>query len=106
MRILHVSTFLQGGVGRSITDLAIAQRRAGHDLVIAADSGRHTGYESYSEYIAQLGSGGVAFHTVTSLGRGSHAPAQDWYEMTRGTLAMRSCHRRGNREPNRRSMSS
>ena len=66
MRILHVSTFLQGGAGRIIAALAIAQRRAGHDVIVVADSGRHAGYESYPEYIAQLDAAGVAFHTVTS----------------------------------------
>ena len=66
MRILHVSTFLQGGAGRIIAALAIAQRRAGHDVIVVADSGRHAGYESYPEYVAQLDAEGVAFHTVTS----------------------------------------
>jgi glycosyltransferase involved in cell wall biosynthesis len=66
MRILHVSTFLQGGAGRIIAALAIAQRRAGHDVVVVADSGQHAGYESYPEYITCLGEAGVRFHTVTS----------------------------------------
>src|SRR5262245_12810218 len=66
MRILHVSTFLQGGAGRIIAALAIAQRRAGHDVVVVADSGQHTGYESYPEYITGLREAGVPFHTVTS----------------------------------------
>ena len=66
MRILHVSTFLQGGAGRIIAALAIAQRRAGHDVVVVADSGQHAGYESYPEYIARLNEAGVPFHTVTS----------------------------------------
>jgi len=66
MRILHVSTFLQGGAGRIIAALAIAQRRAGHDVIVVADSGRHAGYESYPEYIAQLAAADVAFDTVTS----------------------------------------
>ena len=69
MRILHVSTFLQGGAGRIIAALAIAQRRAGHDVVVVADSGRHTGYESYPEYITRLRDAGVPFHTVTSTFR-------------------------------------
>jgi glycosyltransferase involved in cell wall biosynthesis len=66
MRILHVTTFLQGGAGRIITALAVAQQRAGHDVVVVADSGHHTGYESYPEYIARLREAGVPFHTVTS----------------------------------------
>ena len=34
--------------------------------MVVADSGRHAGYESYPEYVAQLGAANVAFHTVTS----------------------------------------
>jgi glycosyltransferase involved in cell wall biosynthesis len=66
MHILHVSTFLQGGAGRIIAALAVAQRQAGHDVMVVADSGGQTGYESYPEYIAQLDAAGVPFHTVTS----------------------------------------
>ena len=66
LRILHVTTFLQGGAGRIIAALAIAQQRAGHDVVVVADSGQHAGYESYPEYITRLREAGVPFHTVTS----------------------------------------
>ncbi len=66
MRILHISTFLQGGAGRIIAALAVAQQRAGHDVVVVADSGQHAGYESYPEYITRLSEAGVPFHTVTS----------------------------------------
>ena len=66
MRILHVSTFLQGGAGRIIAALAVAQQRAGHDVTVVADAGGQTGYASYPEYIATLAEAGVGFHTVTS----------------------------------------
>ena len=69
MRILHVSTFLQGGAGRIITALALAQRRAGHDVIVVADSGQQPGYESYREYITSLRAAGVRFQTVTSTFR-------------------------------------
>lgn len=69
MRILHVTTFLQGGAGRIITALAVAQRRAGHEVIVVADSGGETGYESYGEYISQLVEGGIEFHTVASTFR-------------------------------------
>lgn len=66
MRILHVSTFLQGGAGRIIAALAVAQHRAGHDVSVVADAGGEMGYASYPEYVAQLAEAGVAFHTVRS----------------------------------------
>ena len=66
MRILHVSTFLQGGAGRIIAALAVAQRRAGHDVTVVVDAGGQTGYESYPEYITQLVGAGVGFHAITS----------------------------------------
>ena len=66
MKILHVSTFLQGGAGRIIAALAVAQQRAGHHVMVVADAGGEPGYESYPEYVAQLADAGVAFHTVRS----------------------------------------
>src|SRR5262245_40794387 len=66
MRILHVTTFLQGGAGRIIAALAVAQKRAGHEVVVAADAGGEPGYESYPEYLERLGGAGIPFHPLTS----------------------------------------
>jgi glycosyltransferase involved in cell wall biosynthesis len=66
MRILHVTTFLQGGAGRLITALALAQRRAGHDVVLALDSGGEPGYDTYPDYREALVSGGVRLLSLTS----------------------------------------
>jgi glycosyltransferase involved in cell wall biosynthesis len=66
MKILHVTTFLQGGAGRIIASLAIAQRRAGHEVIVVGDAGRHAGYETYPEYITDLEANQVEYHTVTS----------------------------------------
>lgn len=66
MRILHVTTFLQGGAGRIITELAIAQRRAGHDVRLVADAGGEPGYGSYPEYCAALAAAGVPLTLVAS----------------------------------------
>jgi L-malate glycosyltransferase len=66
MRIVHVTTFLQGGAGRIITALATAQRRAGHDVMVAGDAGGEPGYESYPEYLDALAHAGIPFHAVTS----------------------------------------
>ena len=59
MRILHLTTFLQGGAGRAITELALAQRAAGDDVAIAIDEHHEPGYESYAEYLARLEAGGI-----------------------------------------------
>jgi glycosyltransferase involved in cell wall biosynthesis len=66
MRILHVTTFLQGGAGRIIAALAVAQRRAGHAVDVVADAGGAPGYGSYPEYLQQLADAGVAYHAVRS----------------------------------------
>jgi len=66
MRILHLSTFLQGGAGRAITDLALAQHAAGHDVAMAVDAGGEPGYQNYDEYLARLGDAGIAIHRIDS----------------------------------------
>ena len=54
MRVLHITTYLQGGAGRNITDLAVAQHQAGHDVRVVADAGGDPGYGSYGEYLEEL----------------------------------------------------
>lgn len=66
MRILHLTTFLQGGAGRIIAALAVAQRRSGHDVTVVADDGGEDGYGSYPEYLAALATAGVGYATVRS----------------------------------------
>lgn len=61
MRILHATTFLQGGAGRVIASLAVAQRRSGHDVRVVADAGGESGYEHYVEYIDALAAAARAF---------------------------------------------
>jgi glycosyltransferase involved in cell wall biosynthesis len=69
MRVLHITTFLQGGAGRVITSLARAQKRGGHDVRVVADAGGEPGYESYAEYIDALGEAGVSLVEVHSTFR-------------------------------------
>lgn len=66
MRVLHITTFLQGGAGRNIADLAVAQQRAGHDVRVAADAGGEPGYSSYPEYIEELHAAGIPYTQLTS----------------------------------------
>ena len=57
--IVHITTFLQGGAGRTVTDLACAQRARGHRVVVAASATAEPGFESYSEYLATLAAAGI-----------------------------------------------
>lgn len=66
MHVLHVTTFLQGGAGRIITALALAQRDAGHEVTVVTDDGGAPGYESYPEYLKRLSSAGVRIFPVRS----------------------------------------
>ena len=66
MRILHITTFLQGGAGRAIVSLALAQQRAGHGVLVVGDAGGEPGYGNYPEHTATLAAAGIPFHLVTS----------------------------------------
>ena len=66
MRILHATTFLQGGAGRIITSLALAQRTAGHRVSIVTDGAGEDGYQSYPEYLRDLADAGIPCDPVTS----------------------------------------
>ena len=65
--ILHLATFLQGGAGRAIADLACGQRAAGHDVVVATSASGAPGYDNYPEYLERLVREGVAVRQSDSL---------------------------------------
>lgn len=87
MRILHVTTFLQGGAGRMITALALAQRQAGHDVRVALDAGGEPGYGTYPEYREALGAGDVRLLPLTSTFTRDLAANTEAAQVLRGTLA-------------------
>lgn len=64
--IVHITTFLQGGAGRVVTDLACAQRAAGHRVLVAVSATAEPGYESYPEYLTRLETAGVELVIVDS----------------------------------------
>jgi glycosyltransferase involved in cell wall biosynthesis len=66
MRVLHLTTYLQGGAGRAITNLALAQHRRGDHVVVAASATGEPGYENYPEYLEQLSASGVRVLEVDS----------------------------------------
>lgn len=57
--ILHITTFLQGGAGRVLCDLALYHKRQGHHVVVVTDDSPVPGYESYPEYLVRLRDGDV-----------------------------------------------
>lgn len=66
MRILHVTTFLQGGAGRMIAALALAQQRDGHEVLVVQDAGGAPGYGTYPEYRDVLIGAGVGLLSIAS----------------------------------------
>jgi glycosyltransferase involved in cell wall biosynthesis len=71
MTVLHLTTFLQGGAGRCIVDLALEQQASGlHPIVVTSASGETSGdqsYENYAEYLATLRRAGIQVHLLDSL---------------------------------------
>lgn len=86
MRILHLTTFLQGGAGRVITDLALEQQRAGHDVRVMTSATGASGYGNYDGYLEELSTAGVPVRCVDSMFQRQHAAnlavvrsLLDWY---------------------------
>ena len=65
--IVHLTTFLQGGAGRAITQLACAQRAAGDDVLVVTSSTGVPGYENYIEYLDRLRDAGITLVEEDSL---------------------------------------
>lgn len=75
MRILHLTTFLQGGAGLVIASLAAAQRAAGHDVVVVTSATGVPGYGNYPGHLDALRRADVDLHLVDSLFRRDDAAA-------------------------------
>ncbi|MCR3757801.1 glycosyltransferase [Clostridium felsineum] len=66
MNILHITTFLQGGAGRIITDLAIYEKRKGNNVFIVCNDKEETGYINYDEYLKKLKDMNINVYRVNS----------------------------------------
>jgi L-malate glycosyltransferase len=66
MHILHISTFLQGGAGRVIADLASSQALSGHKVTVVASGSGEQDYGNYPQWLDQLNSAGVNLLFVES----------------------------------------
>ena len=67
MKILHSTTFLNGGAGRVLVDLALFQTRAGHQVYVIANKTEFEGHRHYKEHIERLKHAGIIFETCDSL---------------------------------------
>jgi glycosyltransferase involved in cell wall biosynthesis len=77
MRIVHLTTYLQGGAGRAMTNLAVAQQAAGHHVHLFTSATNECGYLNYPDYLHELAAARVDVHCVDSLfdrRPASHAP--------------------------------
>lgn len=67
VRILHLTTFVQGGAGLAITELALAQVQTGHDVTVVTSRSGAPGYGNYPDYLDRLEAGGVTVACIDSL---------------------------------------
>lgn len=67
LSIVHLTTYLQGGAGRAIADLACAQHRAGHDVLVVASETGQPGYGNYPQHLDRLREASVPLLLVDSL---------------------------------------
>ena len=67
LNVLHLTTFLQGGAGRAVVDLACAQHAAGHRVTVVTSRTNQGEFGNYPDYLDRLRSTGVTLHTCDSL---------------------------------------
>lgn len=66
MHILHITTFLQGGAGRIITELACSQAASGHLVTVVTTQTGEKDYANYNEWVERLNSSGIRLVFVDS----------------------------------------
>ncbi|GEN36202.1 glycosyltransferase family 4 protein [Aneurinibacillus danicus] len=66
MNILHITTYLQGGAGRIIYQLASNQQKAGHRVVVVTSKTSEPGYNNYVEYVQELHNNGIVLYEIDS----------------------------------------
>ena len=67
MIVLHLATYLQGGAGRCIVNLALTQQKHGIRPVVVTSASGQDGYENYPEYVEVLRAAGISVHLLDSL---------------------------------------
>lgn len=66
MNILHITTFLQGGAGKIIKDLAIFQKKKGNNVFIICNDMEESGYINYTEYTEKLKQMDISVYKINS----------------------------------------
>jgi glycosyltransferase involved in cell wall biosynthesis len=69
MRILHLTTFLQGGAGAAVRELAIKQQATGHAVAVVTTKTGVAPYGNNPEHLQALARAGVSVFAVDSLFR-------------------------------------
>ena len=65
--VVHLATFLHGGQGRAIADLACAQRAAGDRVLVVTSATGPAGFENHPQHVNRLESAGVPVRTEDSF---------------------------------------
>ncbi len=89
MNILHLTTFLQGGAGLAIAELAGAQRQAGHAVTVVTSATGVPGYGNYPGHLEDLSRTGVPVHLVDSSFARDTAANQHVIEFLTAAMAHR-----------------
>ena len=66
LNILHITTFLQGGAGLAIAELACSQSRAGHAVTVVASGTGERDYGNYPQWLERITSAGARLLLVES----------------------------------------
>lgn len=66
MNILHITTFLQGGAGKIIKDIAYQQEKSGNNVLVVTTNSEESGYCNYKEYIDFLCEKGIKLYKFDS----------------------------------------
>lgn len=66
MNILHITTFLQGGAGRIIKDLAYHQKENGNNVFIVTTLSEEDGYCNYKDYLNFLKNSNIEVYKFDS----------------------------------------
>ena len=65
--VVHLTTFLHGGQGRAITELACAQRASGDGVLVVTSAAGPAGQENHPHHLNRLQSAGVPVRAADSL---------------------------------------